>query len=155
MNKSWHPLFSEVIVILCFLVIVLATFLGVVSRYVLEYSLPWADEVARYALVWLVYVGMVSTLVRGQHVCVELLLVRYRGRARVWLLNLIDLACMVLFAALLYGGLQLMQMAQTQITPALGISKSWIYAAVPLGSALMLIEYVLRIRRRLSGQSAS
>lgn len=155
MHKRWHPLFSEIVVIICFLAIVLATFMGVVSRYILEYSLPWADEVARYSLVWLVYVGMVSSLVRGQHVCVEVLLSRYRGQVRIWMLNLIDLACMVLFGALLYGGLLLMQMAQSQITPALGISKSWIYAAVPVGSALMLIEYVWRIKRRLSGQDAN
>lgn len=152
MRKAWHPLFSEVIVILCFVAIVLTTFAGVVSRYILAYSLPWADEIARYGLVWLVYIGMVSTLVRGQHVSVEILLSRYRGKVQTWMLNLIDLACMVLFGALLYGGLLLMEMAHSQITPALGISKSWVYAAVPLGAALMLIEYVLRIARRLTGR---
>lgn len=152
MRKDLHPLISEVIVIICFVAIVLATFFGVVSRYILEYSLPWADEIARYGLVWLVYVGMVSSLVRGQHVCVELLLNRYQGKLRIWMMNLIDLAGMVLFGALLYGGILLMDMASTQITPALGISKSWVYAAVPIGAALMLIEYVLRIKRRLSGQ---
>lgn len=152
MHKRLHPLISEVVVIICFVAIVLTTFLGVVSRYILEYSIPWADEIARYGLVWLVYIGMVSSLVRGQHVCVEILLVRYRGRLRIWMLNLIDLACMVLFGALLYGGVLLVEMAYTQITPGLGISKSWVYAAVPIGSALMLIEYVSRIKRRLSGR---
>lgn len=153
MNKHWNPLFSEVIVIICFVAIVLTTFAGVISRYILSYSLPWADEMARFSLVWLVYIGMVSTLVRGQHVCVELLLSRCQGKPRIWLLNLIDLACMVLFGALLYGGLLLMELASSQSLPALGISKSWVYAAVPIGAALMLIEYVLRIKRRLSGQS--
>ena len=152
MHKRLHPLISEVVVIICFVAIVLTTFLGVVSRYILEYSIPWADEVARYGLVWLVYIGMVSSLVRGQHVCVEVLLVRYRGKLRTWMLNLIDLAGMVLFGALLYGGLLLVEMAYTQVTPGLGISKSWVYAAVPIGAALMLIEYVSRIKRRLSGQ---
>ncbi|MCC2594862.1 TRAP transporter small permease [Pusillimonas sp. MFBS29] len=152
MQKRLYPLISEVVVIICFVAIVLATFLGVVSRYVLEYSLPWADEVARYALVWLVYIGMVSSLVRGQHVCVEQLLSKYQGKLRVWMLNLIDLSGMVLFGGLLYGGVLLMEMAQTQITPGLGISKSWVYAAIPIGAVLMLIEYISRIKRRLSGQ---
>lgn len=152
MRKHLHPLISEVVVVICFVAIVLTTFLGVVSRYILEYSLPWADEVARYALVWLVYIGMVSSLVRGQHVCVELLLSRYKGKLRIWMLNLIDLSGMVLFGALLYGGVLLMEMAYTQITPGLGISKAWVYAAIPIGAILMLIEYVLRIKRRLSSQ---
>lgn len=152
MSKRLHPLISEVVVIICFVAIVLTTFLGVVSRYIFEYSLPWADEIARYGLVWLVYIGMVSSLVRGQHVCVELLLSRYRGRSRIWMLNLIDLCCMMLFGVLLYGGVLLMEMAYSQVTPGLGISKSWVYAAVPIGAALMLIEYVSRITRRLTGQ---
>lgn len=152
MRKRLLPQISEMIVIICFVAIVLTTFLGVVSRYILEYSIPWADEIARYGLVWLVYIGMVSSLVRGQHVCVEVLLVRYRGKLRTWMLNLIDLAGMLLFGALLYGGLLLVEMAYTQVTPGLGISKSWVYAAVPIGAALMLIEYVSRIKRRLSGQ---
>lgn len=152
MRKRLHPLISEVIVIVCFVAIVLTTFLGVVSRYIFEYSLPWADEIARYGLVWLVYIGMVSSLVRGQHVCVELLLSRYQGKLRIWMLNLIDLLGMLLFGVLLYGGVLLVEMARSQITPGLGISKSWVYAAVPIGAALMLIEYVSRIKRRLSGQ---
>ena len=152
MRKRLLPQISEMIVIICFVAIVLATFLGVVSRYILEYSIPWADEIARYGFVWLVYIGMVVSLVRGQHVCVEILLLRYRGTLRIWMLNLIDLAGMALFGALLYGGVILMEMTYTQITPGLGISMSWVYAAVPIGAALMLIEYVSRIKRRLSGQ---
>lgn len=152
MRKRLLPQISEMIVIICFVAIVLATFLGVVSRYILESSIPWADEIARYGFVWLVYIGMVVSLVRGQHVCVEILLLRYRGTLRIWMLNLIDLAVMALFGALLYGGVILMEMTDTQITPGLGISKSWVYAAVPIGAALMLIEYVSRIKRRLSGQ---
>lgn len=152
MRKRLLPQISEMIVIICFVAIVLATFLGVVSRYILEYSIPWADEIARYGFVWLVYIGMVVSLVRGQHVCVEILLLRYRGTLRIWMLNLIDLAVMALFGALLYGGVILMEMTYTQITPGLGISMSWVYAAVPIGAALMLIEYVSRIKRRLSGQ---
>lgn len=152
MRKRLLPQISEMIVIICFVAIVLATFLGVVSRYILESSIPWADEIARYGFVWLVYIGMVVSLVRGQHVCVEILLLRYRGTLRIWMLNLIDLAVMALFGALLYGGVILMEMTYTQITPGLGISKSWVYAAVPIGAALMLIEYVSRIKRRLSGQ---
>ena len=74
------------------------------------------------------------------HITADLLRERYRGRVGLVMLTFIDVANAVLFVALLYGGLRLMQMAATQMTPGLGISKSWIYAALPLGSVLMLWE---------------
>jgi C4-dicarboxylate transporter DctQ subunit len=152
MRAAKHILVSEWIVIIVFVVMVVATFLQVVTRYLLSFSLPWADELARHCLVWMVFIGMVSALVRGQHVTVDILLVRYRGRLRRWALSFIDLASAVLFGVLLYGGVLLMQLTATQITSGMGLPKPVVYAAVPIGAALMLIEFGLRILRRFTGR---
>ncbi len=148
MRAGRHVLVSEWIVIVTFLVMVLVTFAQVIFRYVLEFSLPWADELARYCLVWMVFVGMVVALVRGQHVTVDLLRARYQGRVRLLMLSVIDLACAVLFGTLLYGGVLLMQLAVGQTTSGLGMPKYLVYAALPLGAVLMLVELALRVYRR-------
>lgn len=152
MRRAQHVLFSDWIVIITFAVMVTATFLQVVCRYLLSFSLPWADELVRHCLVWMVFIGMVSALVRGHHVTVDILLVHYRGPLATWAFNLIDLAGAVLFAVLLYGGVLLMQLTATQTTSGMGIPKSFVYAALPIGSALMLLEFALRIWRRISGR---
>jgi TRAP-type transport system small permease protein len=143
-----HVLLSEWIVIVTFLVMVIATFTQVVCRYVFAFSLPWADELARYCLVWMVFVGMVVGLVRGQHVTVDLLLDRYSDRMRPLALTVIDLASGILFVTILYGGILLMQLTVGQTTSGMGLPKYVVYAALPLGAVLMLIELALRIRRR-------
>jgi len=148
MRAGRHVLVSEWIVIVTFLVMVLVTFAQVIFRYVFEFSLPWADELARYCLVWMVFVGMVVALVRGQHVTVDLLRARYQGRVRLLMLSVIDLACAVLFGTLLYGGVLLMQLAVGQTTSGLGMPKYLVYAALPLGAVLMLVELALRVYRR-------
>jgi TRAP-type C4-dicarboxylate transport system permease small subunit len=148
MRAGRHVLVSEWIVIVTFLVMVLVTFVQVIFRYVFEFSLPWADELARYCLVWMVFVGMVVALVRGQHVTVDLLRARYQGRVRLLMLSVIDLACAVLFGTLLYGGVLLMQLAVGQTTSGLGMPKYLVYAALPLGAVLMLVELALRVYRR-------
>lgn len=140
MRAGLHVRLAEWIVIVTFMVMVVVTIAQVAGRYVLSYSLPWADELARYCLVWMVFIGMVVAFARGAHITADLLRERYRGRVGLVMLTFIDVANAVLFVALLYGGLRLMQMAATQMTPGLGISKSWIYAALPLGSVLMLWE---------------
>lgn len=153
MRSSKHVLFSEWVVITVFVVMVLSTFVQVICRYVFSFSLPWADELARHCLVWMVFIGMVVSLVRGQHVTVDLLLEKYSGRLRRWALTAIDLAGGILFGVLLYGGVLLMQLTATQTTSGMGIPKSAVYAALPIGSMLMLIEFALRIRRRFAGAS--
>lgn len=148
MRAGRHVLVSEWIVIVTFLVMVLVTFGQVIFRYVFEFSLPWADELARYCLVWMVFVGMVVALVRGQHVTVDLLRARYQGRVRLIMLSVIDLACAALFGTLLYGGVLLMQLAVGQTTSGLGMPKYLVYAALPVGAVLMLVELALRIYKR-------
>ncbi|MCO5119565.1 MAG: TRAP transporter small permease [Burkholderiaceae bacterium] len=149
MRTGKHILLSEWITIIAFVAMVVSTCAQVVCRYLLSYSLPWADELARFSLVWMVFVGMVATLARGQHVTADVLLERYRGRMRLIMLTLVDLASILLFGCLLYGGVKLVEMTGTQMTASLGVPKSWIYAALPIGATLMLIELLLQIVRRL------
>lgn len=152
MRRGKHVLLSEWIVIATFVVMVVSTSLQVICRYVLAFSLPWADELARFCLVWMVFVGMVIAFVRGQQVTVDLLLDAYRGRLRLIAMTLIDLAGALLFGVLLYGGAKLMLLTGNQMTSGIGISKAFVYAALPLGAILMLIEFALRIVRRFSGE---
>jgi len=148
MRPGRHVLVSEWIVIATFLVMTIATFGQVVFRYVFTISLPWADELARFCLVWMVFAGMVVALVRGQHVTVDLLLDRYRGRVKRVAHTLIDLAIAALFIAMLYGGVLLMRLTVGQTTSGMGLPKYVVYAAVPFGAVTMLIELTLRIWRR-------
>lgn len=148
MQVNNHIKLSELVIIVTFAVMVVSTLTQVICRYLLEFSLPWVDELARYCLVWMVFVGMVLTLVRGQHVTVDLMLDRYSIRFRPFALTIIDLATSGLFLVLLYGGVLLMQLTAGQTTSGLGIPKYMVYAALPIGALLMLIELGQRIYRR-------
>lgn len=151
MQAGRHVRLAEWVVVLTFVVMIVITFVQVICRYLLSYSLPWADELARYCLVWVVFIGMVVATSRGLHITADLLRERYRGRFGLVMLTLVDLATAALFVTLLYGGVLLVQMAASQITPGLGISKSWIYAAMPVGAVLMLVELLLQIIGRFRG----
>ena len=52
-------------VVLMFVCVVL--FLQVIFRYVLELPLPWSEEAARYAMVWLGMFAAVITARKGLH----------------------------------------------------------------------------------------
>ena len=137
-----HIRLSELLVVLSMISLVMATFTQVTLRYVFNQSLPWAVELARVSLVWLVFSGMALCLARGQHAVVGMLLDRYSGRAGRLACLFVDALVFVLFAVVLYAGTQLAIRTSGQTTSGLGISRGWVYAAVPLGAALMLIELI-------------
>jgi TRAP-type C4-dicarboxylate transport system permease small subunit len=137
-----HIRLSELLVVLSMIALVTATFTQVALRYAFNYSLPWAVELARVSLVWLVFSGMALCFARGQHAVVGMLLDRYHGRAGRLACLFVDMLVFVLFVVVLYGGAQLVFRTSGQTTSGLGISRGLVYASVPLGAALMLIELI-------------
>jgi len=111
--------------------------LGVFSRYVLERTFVWYDEVARACFMWLVFLGAAVAVRRGAHfgldVLVGMLPPPLKRAARL----LTPLTVVVFSGALIWLGWDLMRHGATQTTAVMGMPVSWIYAAMPVGGALM------------------
>lgn len=152
MKKNAHILISEWVVIVCFILLSITTFLQVVFRYVINFSLSWAEELSGYCFIWLVFSGIVVSFVRGEHATVNLVMDRYKGKYKVFMFTLIDILIYILFLALTISGVMLMNLAAGQTTSGLGIPKMLVYAALPFGSALMVIELTLRLYKRFTGK---
>ncbi len=56
-------------------------FLQFFTRYILNDSLAWTEEIARYGLMWVVFIGGAMVTRRSTHIAVELLVERYEARA--------------------------------------------------------------------------
>jgi len=93
--------------------------------------------------------------VRAEHATVDFLMDRYKGKHRVFMFTLIDVLIYVLFVVLTITGVMLMNLSAGQTTSGLGIPKMVVYAALPFGSALMVIELTIRLYRRFSGKLKS
>ena len=56
-------------------------FLQFFTRYVLNDSLAWTEEIARYGLMWVVFIGGAMVTRRNTHIAVELLVERHEAGA--------------------------------------------------------------------------
>jgi TRAP-type transport system small permease protein len=120
----------------------LVVFANVVLRYVNGGAVVWAEEVARYAMVWLTLLGAGPVLRTGGHIAIENLQDALPGWAAQVLRALIALALCALGVGMVVMGWQYMQRAQFQLTPATQISFAYVYAAMPVGGALLLWSMV-------------
>jgi TRAP-type C4-dicarboxylate transport system permease small subunit len=118
--------------------------LGVFTRYVLNDPLPWTEEAARYALIWLSWLGGGIALRRGAHIAVEFLLDAIPSApARAVVLFAGRAAAIFFLAICVWYGIVLVQRVSFQSTIALGISMQLPYASVPVGSLLMIYHMLV------------
>ena len=63
-------------------------FQGVVLRYLFNYAFPWTEEVVRYSIVWLVFLGGSIAARRGAHISMDILVVYLPPRAKLFVMGI-------------------------------------------------------------------
>ena len=113
--------------------------LGVFSRYVLFRTFTWYDEIARACFVWIVFLGAAVGVKRGSHFGLHLIVDALSERARRAAALATPLVVIVFSSVLVVQGLAFLELGRYQQLPVMGVSKAWIYAAMPTGGALMIL----------------
>ena len=121
----------------------------VVRRFVLPYSSIWGEEIARYAFIYLAWVGASAAVKDRAHIRIDVIIhmLSKRARAAVYLFGDV---CMLAVAVLaVYTALESMEISYRfgSVTHGLRISLVWFLAAVPLGFTLMIYRLLQSMRR--------
>ena len=133
-------------------VLVADVFLGVWSRYVLQATFQWYDEVARLCFVWMVFLGAASAVRRGAHFRLHLLIDRFGPRLRRATDLVVGLLVVVFGGVLVAGGVAMWPVARGQVSDSLELSMVWFYGALPVGGALMILFSLPHLWRLARGR---
>ena len=131
-------------------VIAIAVSVQVFVRYVLQRPLfLWTEELARFLLVWTVFLGIGVGVKNDAHFAMDVLppLLGRRWGAIVRLFN--DLCMGVILVLLTLAGLRFSYFGLFQNSPNMEILMVWVFMVIPLGGILALIYLVERIQHRL------
>lgn len=112
----------------------------VFSRYVLNHSLFWSEELARYLLVWLTFLGAATAYRRGVHPGVDILHGSLRPAVRRWVNILVHLISIAFFGVMVVYGCWFAWFVRMQISPALRLPKWAILAIIPISGVLLFIH---------------
>ncbi len=141
----------DVFVVIGMAVISLLIFTNVVLRYGFSSGIPFAVEVSRVVLVWVIFMGSVVALAKGAHLGVESLVVRLPARARL-VCFLVSYGLMLWCCWLLAEGSWSLTVIEWGNVQALsGIPVGAIYAAGLVAAILMALILLLDLWRSLRG----
>ncbi len=140
---------EEIIAGIFMVLMSLCTIGNVIARYVFNSPIAWAEEFARYAFVWVVFLGAVACTKQKRHIIIDVLIGALPRRVRGGMLVFADLLIIGLMAALIYYGWVFTTMS-TEPTSMMEIPQYLIYVAVPLSAALVLVYTLGDIRRNFT-----
>lgn len=121
-------------------------------RYVLAAPVSWAEEFAVLAFAWIIFLGAALVQASDSHLSIDMLRhgagPRFAAALDVFRLAVI-LACS---AVLIWQGIALARQTLPLEYPAMGVSRAWLYGAVPvcfgIGLVFVLRSLLTRLRAR-------
>lgn len=129
-----------------FVLMTLLTCWQVFTRYILGRPSSWSEELVSYLFAWMALFG--ASLVVGErgHMNIPLLVEKSTPNVRKGFSILAEMIA-ALFAGiiLVFGGIQITDLAMAQMTSALGVPVGLFYIVLPLSGILNIVYCILNI----------
>ena len=128
-----------------FVVLVVACVSQVFFRFVLNNSLSWTEELARYCFIWMHLIGS-SLLIEGSgHATVTVIMDLMHGMARRVLDTVIELIIFFNGVIMLYSGTVLAYSSRTNLSTAMSIPMWIINSSVAVGGLLLMFQAFVKL----------
>jgi TRAP-type C4-dicarboxylate transport system permease small subunit len=132
-----------VIVILAAMAVMV--FANVALRFLTDNSILWVEEVSRYLMIWMTFLGAGLVLRYGGHIGIDALQEAVPGRAAA-IRATIFVLLLGFFAFMVWIGTRYATLTWAQTTPVLQIPVGFVYSAMPVGFALLIVHLLLMAR---------
>ena len=137
--------FEEYAILVLFPIMVVVVLSATFARYSQLFTMFWGEEVARYVMVYLGYIGIALAMKRRAHIGVAVLTDMVKSKTGKRLVIIIQVAIILAFCCIISAFLLTIitkQMVIGQTSPALMIP-IWVpYAGVPLGMILLAVRTI-------------
>ena len=128
----------------------------VLRRFALSFSSIWGEEIARFAFIYLTWIGASAGVKNRSHIRIDLIYGWVPKHHHIWLYLLADAATMVFAAVAFYYSIVpiLTSIQFDSVTDGLRINRSFFLVAVPLGFAMTMMRLIQNFIRDLKDHRA-
>jgi TRAP-type C4-dicarboxylate transport system permease small subunit len=123
----------------------LMVFANVALRFLTDESILWVEEVSRYLMIWLTFLGAGLVLRYGGHIGIDTLQDAYPRQAPA-IRRVIFVLLLGFFEFMVWIGTRYAMLTWAQTTPVLQIPVGIVYLAMPVGFALLIVHLLLMWR---------
>jgi TRAP-type C4-dicarboxylate transport system permease small subunit len=142
-NFIWQIIEEATLVF--FSIMLLLAIAQILFRYVLNISVPWTEEAARWLFVWQIFLG--SSLMLKEHGHLKITMVRdllpYTVQKVVDLI--MSLLGLIFIIGIFFGSLQMIGSVQNVTAGSFSLSVKYMYLVVPISMVLMVLVYGRRV----------
>lgn len=134
--------FEERMLVIILPIMVITIFMATFFRFTKLMSVPWAEELARYLMIWLVFLGIGAGAKENKHFTVDNVVMAFpksTHRAFFILRTIIIVSYSVIIAYIGTGLIKSLRL-MNQSSPALRVPIWTMYAAIIVGMILMIIR---------------
>lgn len=124
----------------------------VFTRYVLNNPADFTEEIVRYTLIWLGFVGAAYAFSTREHIALEFFRDKFPPAGKHVLIIAMDVLILAtVFAIMVVGGIKLVYSARMEFSPILHISRSLVYTMGPVSGILICFLQIVHIWEDVTG----
>ena len=123
-------------------IMVIIIFVQIVSRVLVQSSFPWTEELARFLMIWVTFLGAAFSFQHGAHIGISMLTNKLPKKLNGIIQLLVGLLCTILFAVLFIKGLELVDKSASQTSPAMRLPMNYVYLIIPISAILLIINVI-------------
>lgn len=118
--------------------------LSVVSRFVINMSLGWTDEVAGYSLVWITFLGAAWAVIDNDHIGFESLVESLPPRAQSIFVVVVRLLMIAACLLITYTGWSLVLVTWDNTAVSIPLSKGFVMSVIPVSAMVMIAALLIQ-----------
>ena len=133
---------SAIFFIICF---------AVFTRYIFNYVPSWSEEVPRYLLVWITFLGAALAVKYKEHISLDfffnMMPIRARQVGHIILNVLIAIVGVIMFVF----GIGMVEQFGNDLMESIWVKNFWFYIAMPISGGLMVLYIIQDTMKRILG----
>ena len=116
------------------------TFRFVLTGFGVNISAPWTEELACYTLIWMVFLGAAIGVRHARMIALEFGIRKLPRGVGVPIRYAVMIMSIAFFGLLFWVGMDFLELGRSERSPVLGITRDYIYWAMPVGMVLMILN---------------
>ena len=126
-------------------------FIQVIFRYLLNSSLSWTEEFARFLQVGLTFIGSAYAIRKGVHISLgDSLTRRLPNKIKLIIPYIIDISILAFTITVFFQGMSILKVIKYQTSASMSIPMVYIYGLIPIGAVLSIIFIIFKYIKRIN-----